>query len=134
MFGNGFRRDIWNEFVTRFNIAKITEFYASTEGNANMGMCIANQLRFFHLNVLLHIAWILVNYDNKLGATGIIPPWLEKVYPIALVRVNKDTGEVVRDPKTGFLVRCEPDEVGELIGKVIVNSPFRDFKGFVHLS
>lgn len=37
VFGNGFRRDIWPEFVERFNISKVTEFYASTEGNANMG-------------------------------------------------------------------------------------------------
>lgn len=37
MFGNGFRRDIWPAFVERFNIQKVTEFYASTEGNANLG-------------------------------------------------------------------------------------------------
>lgn len=72
-----------------------------------------------------------VNYDNKLGATGIIPPWLEKLYPIALVKVDENTGELFRDPNTGFLVRCEPGETGELMGKVVVNSPFRDFKGLV---
>lgn len=37
MFGNGFRRDIWQQFVDRFKVEKVTEYYASTEGNANMG-------------------------------------------------------------------------------------------------
>ena len=37
MFGNGLRPKIWKEFVDRFNIKQIGEFYGSTEGNANIG-------------------------------------------------------------------------------------------------
>ena len=36
MFGNGLRPQIWEEFVKRFNIPKIAEFYGATEGNANI--------------------------------------------------------------------------------------------------
>lgn len=37
IFGNGLRPQIWREFVQRFNIPKVAEFYGATEGNANIG-------------------------------------------------------------------------------------------------
>ena len=37
MFGNGLRPQIWREFVSRFNIENISEFYGATEGNSNIG-------------------------------------------------------------------------------------------------
>lgn len=42
MLGNGLRPKIWKEFIDRFNIPKIGEFYGSTEGNANVGMFFAS--------------------------------------------------------------------------------------------
>ena len=36
VFGNGLRPKIWSEFVNRFNIKQVGEFYGSTEGNANI--------------------------------------------------------------------------------------------------
>ena len=36
MFGNGLRPQIWEQFQTRFNIPKITEFYGATEGNTSI--------------------------------------------------------------------------------------------------
>lgn len=36
VFGNGLRPKIWRDFVTRFNIKQVGEFYGSTEGNANI--------------------------------------------------------------------------------------------------
>lgn len=38
IFGNGLRPQIWEEFVKRFNIGKVLEFYGATEGNANISM------------------------------------------------------------------------------------------------
>lgn len=37
MFGNGLRPQIWKEFVDRFKIPAVAEFYGATEGNANIG-------------------------------------------------------------------------------------------------
>lgn len=37
IFGNGLRPQIWTEFVKRFNIPRVAEFYGATEGNANIG-------------------------------------------------------------------------------------------------
>lgn len=36
IFGNGLRPQIWEEFVKRFNIPKVLEFYGATEGNSNI--------------------------------------------------------------------------------------------------
>jgi len=41
IFGNGLKMQIWKEFVTRFNIPRVAEFYGSTEGNANIGKPIS---------------------------------------------------------------------------------------------
>lgn len=35
-YGNGLRPQIWEQFMKRFNIAVIGEFYGSTEGNTHM--------------------------------------------------------------------------------------------------
>lgn len=37
IFGNGLRPQIWPQFVERFKIKKVAEFYGATEGNANIG-------------------------------------------------------------------------------------------------
>jgi len=37
MYGNGLRREIWEDLMNRFGIAKIGELYASTEGNTSLG-------------------------------------------------------------------------------------------------
>ncbi|XP_070582201.1 long-chain fatty acid transport protein 4-like [Ptychodera flava] len=107
--GNGLRPQIWNKFVTRFNISQVAEFYGSTEGNAN-----------------------IVNIDGKPGAVGfnsMIVPW---AYPIRLALVNEDTGELVRDRRTGLCVMAKPGEPGELVGKIIRGDPTREFHGYVN--
>lgn len=48
IFGNGLKAQIWKEFVTRFNIPRVAEFYGSTEGNANIGKPILNRLILCH--------------------------------------------------------------------------------------
>lgn len=40
IYGNGLRPQIWQEFIDRFNIPQVYEFYGATEGNANIGMLI----------------------------------------------------------------------------------------------
>lgn len=37
IFGNGLRPQIWPQFVKRFDIPNVREFYGATEGNANIG-------------------------------------------------------------------------------------------------
>jgi fatty-acyl-CoA synthase len=92
--GNGLRANVWNAFKTRFRIPQILEFYAATEGNMS-----------------------LYNVDGKPGAIGRIPSYLAHRFPAALVKVDIESGEPLRDER-GFCLRCAPNEVGQAIGKI----------------
>merc|ERR1719369_382135 len=91
MFGNGLRSEIWSDFVERFNIPNIVEFYGSTEGNSN-----------------------IINFDNTVGAVGFVPVLFYSVLPLGLIRVDEE-GNVVRD-ENKLCIRCKPREPGEFVG------------------
>ncbi|KAM7542957.1 hypothetical protein Aperf_G00000005115 [Anoplocephala perfoliata] len=107
--GNGVRREIWVDFVKRFNIKQIGEYYGATESNSN-----------------------LANTENKVGSLGfssIILPW---AYPVLLIKTDPETGEVLRDPKTGLCQQCGYGEVGQLVGRIKRSSPIRNFEGYIN--
>ncbi|KAL6431393.1 hypothetical protein ACFW04_007196 [Cataglyphis niger] len=106
IFGNGLRPQIWEEFVKRFNIPKVLEFYGATEGNSN-----------------------IMNIDNKMGAVGFISRIIPSFYPTSIIKVDKD-GEPIRNSK-GLCQVCEPNEPGVFIGKILPNNPARAFLGYV---
>jgi len=111
MFGNGLRPSIWKDFVDRFGIGQIREFYGSTEGNSN-----------------------IINLDNTVGAVGFIPlaTILGSILPLGLIKVTED-GEAIRNADTGLCIRCEPGEEGEFVGVIVNNHPVRDFPGYSDL-
>lgn len=54
IFGNGLRPQIWPQFVKRFNIPNVAEFYGATEGNANIGKSIPRKIHFrIFFNILI---------------------------------------------------------------------------------
>ncbi|XP_021704718.1 long-chain fatty acid transport protein 4 [Aedes aegypti] len=106
MFGNGLRPQIWTQFVSRFNINQICEFYGSTEGNSN-----------------------LMNLDNTVGAVGFVPAFARTFYPVTLVRCEEETGEIIRDPD-GFCIRCKPGEPGVFVGKINLKNALSSFVGY----
>jgi len=78
---------------------------------------------------------MFINTANKVGAIGFIgviePKWLcDFVLPNAIVRVDEETGDIVRHPDTGFCIPCKPGEPGELLGKIVKNDPTKDFGGY----
>jgi fatty-acyl-CoA synthase len=95
--GNGLRRDVWNDFKSRFRLPQILEFYAATEGNV-----------------------ALFNTDGQPGAIGRIPPFLAHRFPATLVKFDADREEPIRNEQ-GFCIRCAATEVGEAIGKVFAD-------------
>uniref|UniRef100_A0A3P8QSU4 Arachidonate--CoA ligase n=1 Tax=Astatotilapia calliptera TaxID=8154 RepID=A0A3P8QSU4_ASTCA len=105
--GNGLRQSIWEEFMNRFNISQIAEFYGATECNCSLG-----------------------NFDNKMGACGFNSQILPFIYPIRLVRVDEETMELIRGPD-GVCIPCKPGEPGQLVGRIIQNDPLRRFDGYV---
>jgi fatty-acyl-CoA synthase len=106
--GNGLRPDLWEAFKTRFRIPHILEFYGATEGNVN-----------------------IFNFEGKPGAVGRVPWFVAHRFPIAVVRFDVERQEPVRNAE-GLCARCAPNEVGEVIGKIIndPSKPGNRFEGY----
>ncbi|CAJ0574629.1 unnamed protein product, partial [Mesorhabditis spiculigera] len=109
MYGNGLRAEIWQKFVDRFGV-RIGEVYGSTEGTSN-----------------------LVNIDGHVGACGFLPisPLTKKMHPVRLIKVDGDTGEVLRRPN-GLCVACEPGETGAMVSTIRADNPLLQFEGYLN--
>ena len=101
--GNGLRADVWSAFQERFNVPRILEFYAASEG-----------------------ALSLYNCEGHPGSIGRIPPFLAHRIQVALVRCDPDTVEPLRDA-AGRCIRCDVNEPGEAIA--LLNETTR-FEGY----
>ena len=105
-FGNGLRPDIWEQFINRFSIPKMIEFYGSTEGNVSF-----------------------MNTDGKVGAVGRIPFYLKQYFDhIAFVKFDVVKEEPVRGDD-GFCIPTETGEPGEALGRVGDEARMR-FEGY----
>ncbi|KAL4927533.1 putative very-long-chain acyl-CoA synthetase family protein (CefD1) [Aspergillus undulatus] len=109
MYGNGLRPDVWERFRDRFNVSEVGEFFNSTEGvftlfNHNKGPFTAGSVG--HHGLLLRLMM------NNTYVPVVIDP---------------NTGDVLRDRDTGFVVRS-PYEVG---GEMLVKIPNKEaFQGY----
>ncbi|XP_047519939.1 long-chain fatty acid transport protein 1 [Pieris napi] len=106
LIGNGLRPQIWEEFVERFNIERVLEFYGATEGNSN-----------------------LVNLDSKVGAIGFLSRTVSSIYPLTLVKCDEITGEILRN-ESGSCITCGPHEPGLLLGKIEPKKAILTFAGY----
>lgn len=95
--GNGLRPDIWMEFKQRFNIDRIGEFYAASEGNGGF----AN----------------LFNKDCTVGMG---------ITPATLLKYDVDDDALVRDEK-GYCIPVNPGEPGLLLVEVTAKSEFEGY-------
>lgn len=95
-FGNGLRKDIWNEVIKRFKIPNVVEFFGATEGTT-----------------------MLVNVSGRPGAIGRLSPLINAVdpEPKALVKFDYQTAEPLRD-KNGHCIKVEIGEPGLFISTV----------------
>jgi fatty-acyl-CoA synthase len=92
--GNGLRPEIWDEFTSRFGIARVCEFYAASEGNT-----------------------AFINVFNVPRSTG----WA--ALPLAYVEYDPDTGEPLRGDD-GRVQRVPAGEPGLLLSPVNRLQPF----------
>ncbi len=107
--GNGLRPEIWRQFQARFAIPRIVEVYGATEGNVAM-----------------------LNYDGTVGSCGRIPEYLEWLLPTRVVRFDVEKEIPVRGAD-GLCIECDPDEVGETIGRISQRAG-RNFEGYTKQS
>lgn len=111
--GNGMRPDVWEKFKERFGIPTISEFYGATEfptainnvqsGGFGVGAC---------------------------GGYGTLANFVLKRTKWNMVRIDPDTGDIYRDPSTGFAIAARPNEPGEFLFKVETNNVSADFQGY----
>lgn len=106
IMGNGLRPEVWESFVSRFNIPHVIEFYGATEGNVS-----------------------LINVDGPVGAVGRVPSYLKWKFNIDIIRYDVETGENPRG-SDGFAIRADTGEVGEVIGEIRQDDPRFRFDGY----
>ncbi|XP_063369439.1 long-chain fatty acid transport protein 1 [Cydia amplana] len=106
IMGNGLRPQIWQEFVERFGVERVMEFYGATEGNSN-----------------------LINLDSKVGAIGFLSRLVSSIYPLTLVKCDEITGAILRDGD-GRCISCGPHEPGLLLGKIDPKKAILTFAGY----
>jgi fatty-acyl-CoA synthase len=92
--GNGLRPEIWDEFTSRFNIARVCEFYAASEGNT-----------------------AFINVFNVPRSAG----WA--AMPVAYVAYDADTGAPLRGDD-GWVQKVPAGEPGLLLSPVSRLQPF----------
>jgi len=92
--GNGLRPEIWDEFTSRFNIARVCEFYAASEGNT-----------------------AFINVFNVPKSAGCTP------LPAAYVQYDTDSGTPLRGAD-GRVQRVPTGEPGLLLSPVTRLQPF----------
>ncbi len=94
-FGNGLRPEVWQQFLDRFAIPDLVEFYGSTEGNVSF-----------------------LNFDKKVGAVGRIPKLVANKFDhVAFVKFDVESEQPVRG-EDGFCIPASVDETGEVLGRV----------------
>ncbi|KAI5856152.1 acetyl-CoA synthetase-like protein [Durotheca rogersii] len=101
IYGNGLRPDVWKPFRDRFGIGTIYEFFNSTEGI----MPLDNPARGdFRAHAVGHHGLL----QRRRFQNVFVP-----------VEIDVDTGDIARDPQTGFARRV-PYSVG---GEILVAQP-----------
>jgi len=105
-YGNGLRPDVWTRFQERFAIPEVAEFFNSSEGVFGL------------------VVWDRGPYLSKcVGHHGLLLRLLTRNVLIP-VEVDIETGDIYRDPKTGFAKRMPYDVGGEMLVKVTSREAF----------
>ncbi|XP_038072139.1 very long-chain acyl-CoA synthetase-like isoform X2 [Patiria miniata] len=105
-FGNGLSLDIWTEFKDRFNISRIGEFFAASEGNRGF-----------------------MNTDGTVGAVGAHSPitkWLAD--DVEIIECDWDTAQPIRGPD-GKCILLPKGKTGLMVSKITKSNVFEGYVG-----
>lgn len=111
VYGNGCRPDVWERFKDRFGIDTMYEFYNSTEGP----LSLRNEARGGFL-------------AHAVGHHGLLQRLRFRNMYVP-VRIDTESGEVVRNEKTGLVERMPYEEGGEMLVEMPGDRPFPGYFG-----
>jgi fatty-acyl-CoA synthase len=94
VFGNGLAADVWRQFLDRFAIPEVLEFYGATEGNVSM-----------------------FNFGGPVGACGRLPKYLRKRFNYRLALFDEETQAPLRTA-SGRCLEAGPGQIAECIGRI----------------
>ncbi|KAK6369414.1 hypothetical protein LTS17_009757 [Exophiala oligosperma] len=99
-FGLGLAPTVWRAVRERYGIPWIVEYYSASE--ATTSILVSNK------------------NDRGVGKVAHWGPLMRKFFQNSfyIVRTDLETGELLRDPKTGFCLETRPGEIGESICRV----------------
>jgi fatty-acyl-CoA synthase len=103
IYGLGITPPVWREFRNRFGVPWIAEYYGATEGTA----AISNS-----------------NFSNKKGVSKVAHwgPLMRSWFgqdTFYIIRIDSETGDPIRNPKTGHCLQADFGEVGEAINRIV---------------
>jgi len=89
---------MWKQFMDRFGIKEMFEWYGASEGVVGL----------FHVQ----------KGNDGVGTVGRLGYLARRRGNIKIVKIDMDTEQIIRDPKTGFAIECGYGEPGEIIGRI----------------
>jgi acyl-CoA synthetase (AMP-forming)/AMP-acid ligase II len=103
------RPDVWRKFQARFGVTDVMEFFNSTEGVFTLNNYSRND-----------------HFADAVGHHGAVFRAVFKNTYIP-VKLDYETGEIWRHPKTGFAQRQPYEEGGEMLVKVVDENVFKGY-------
>ena len=103
IYGLGIAAPVWRAFRDRFGVPWITEYYSATE--ATTLICYSN---FSNKKPVAKVA----HWGPLMRS-----PWFgqDSFY---IIRIDMESGEVIRDPKTGLCIQARYGEIGEAVSRI----------------
>jgi acyl-CoA synthetase (AMP-forming)/AMP-acid ligase II len=114
IWGNGIRPDVWEAFRQRFGVDTINEIYGATDGFAT---CMNRNRGGFGRNAIAVRGplWHFLNGSRE-----------------RRIKIDVDSEEILRDPKTGSAIPCKTGEAGETIHKVDPAMATKAFEKYIN--
>ena len=111
-FGNGLRPDVWDRFKERFDVETIAEFYSATEGTSGSWNYSSNDFA-----------------SGAIGRSGAIADLLLGK-ELAVVKLDWETEQPWRNPRTGLCEKVPRGDLGELLYRVDAKDIEAKFAGY----
>lgn len=102
LFGLGLAPNVWRAVRERFGIPWIVEYYSASEATVSLINSNKNDLGVGKI-----ARWGPIMQNTWLGQNALF-----------IVRTDFESGEIIRDPKTGFCIKTRPGEIGESICRI----------------